>query len=197
MGNTSQSTMNQNTTSRNNNIPHNVSITASRNNPSRPDTKGKSSIRNNGDSHAAAGASNPRPSQRSNYYYYNLTHKMGGAQDTSASHHRTNDIICYKCGGKGHISSNPSCPQYGKPSTNPQFNAQCVIEDEDPDTERHPQDEDGNEIGSQNSDSWGGSQYDPQDDDEDKLEYQEVIPEGEDADNTSEAEQDKVCMSSM
>jgi hypothetical protein len=112
----------------------------------------------------------------------------------SASHCRTSDITCYKCGGKGHISSNPSCPQYGKPSTNPQFNAQLVIKDK---TEHHPQDEDGNELGSQHSNSWGGSQYDPQDNNKDELEYQEVIPEGEDADNTSEAEQDEVGMSSM
>jgi hypothetical protein len=122
---------------------------------------------------------------------------MGGARDTLASHRRTNDITCYKCGGKGHISSNPSCPQYGKPSTNPQFNTQRVIEDEDPETEHHPQDEDGNELGSQHSNSWGGSQYDPQDNNEDELEYQEVIPEGEDAENASEAEQDEVRMSSM
>jgi len=35
----------------------------------------------------------------------------------------------------------------------------------------------------------GGSQYDPQDegDNEDELEYQEVIPEGEDDGNASEA----------
>ena len=70
-----------------------------------------------------------------------------------------------------------------------------MIEDEDPETEHHPQGEDGDELGSQHSNSWGGSQYDPQDDNEDELEYQEVIPEGEDADNASEAEQ--VRMSSM
>jgi hypothetical protein len=122
---------------------------------------------------------------------------MGGTRDTSASHHRTSDITCYKCSGKGHISSDPSCPQYGKPNTNPRFNAQRVIKDEDPQAEHHPQDEDGRELGSQHSNSWGGSQYDPQDegDNKDKLEYQEVIPEGEDDDNASEAEE--VCMSSM
>jgi len=93
--------------------------------------------------------------------------------------------------------SDPSCPQYGKPSTNPRFNTQHVIEDEDPQAEHHPQDEDGHEFGSQHSNSWGGSQYDPQDegDNEDELEYQEVIPEGEDDDNASEAEE--VRMSSM
>jgi hypothetical protein len=82
--------------------------------------------------------------------------------------------------------SDPSCPQYGKPNTNLRFNAQRVIEDED-----------GHELGSQHSNSWGGSQYDPQDegDNEDELEYQEVIPEGEDDDNASEAEE--VRMSSM
>jgi hypothetical protein len=157
--------------------------------------KGKSSIRNNGDTRAAAGAENPCPLQRSNYNNNDLTHMTGGAQDMSASHHRTSDISCYKCGGKGHISSDPSCLQYGKPSTNPQFNAQCVMEDEDPETEHHPQDEDGDELGSQHSNSWEGSQYDPQDNNKDELEYQEVIPEGEDADNASEAEQ--VHMSSM
>ena len=144
------------------------------------DTKGKSSIRNNGDTRAVAGASNSRPSQRSNYYNNNSTHKTGGARDALASHRRTSDITCYKCGGKGHISSDPSCPQYGKPSTNPRFNAQRVIEDEDPQAEHHSQDEDGHELGSQHSNSWGGSQYDPQDkgDNENDLEYQEVIPEG-------------------
>src|SRR5882762_9377244 len=78
-GNTSRSTTNRNTTSRNNNIPCNVSITASRNNPLRMETKGKSSIRNNGDTRAAAGASNPCHSQRSNYNNNNSTHKTGGA----------------------------------------------------------------------------------------------------------------------
>src|ERR1700676_2960845 len=178
------------TTPRNNNIPHSTPTSAARNNPSCSDTKGKSSIRNNGDNCATVGTSDPRPSQRSNYNN-NLTHKTGGTRDTSASHCRTSDITCYKCGGKGHISSDPSCPQYGKPSTNPRFNAQCVIEDEDPQAEHHPQDEDGHELGSQHSNSWGGSQYDPQDegDNEDELEYQEVIPEGEDDDNASEAEE--------
>src|SRR6202790_2177983 len=123
-GNNSCSTANRNTTSRNNNIPRNVSITTSRNNPLCIDTKKKSSIRNNGDTRAAAGASNSHPSQRSNNNNNNSTHKTGGARDASASHHRTSDITCYKCGGKGHISSDPSCPQYGKPNTNPRFNAQ-------------------------------------------------------------------------
>jgi len=149
--------------------------------------KGKFSIRNNGDNHAVASMSNPHPSQRSNYNN-NSTQKMGGAHDTSASHHKTSDITCYKCGGKGHTLSDPSCPQYGKPSTNPQFNTQHIIKDED-----------GQELGSKHSTSWGGLQYDPQDegDNEDKLEYQEVFPEGEDDDNTSEVEQDEVHMSSM
>jgi len=83
------------------------------------------------------GTSNPHPSQRSNYYY-NLTHKMGGTRDTSASHCKTSDITCYKCGGKGHISPDPLCLQYDKPSTNPRFNAQRVIEGEDPQAEHHP-----------------------------------------------------------
>jgi len=183
------------TTLRNNNIPHGTPASTPRNNPSHPDTKGKSSIRNNGDNHTAVGMSNSHPPQWSNYNN-NSTHKTGGTRD-SASHHRTSDITCYKCSGKGHILSNPSCPQYGKPSTNPRFNAQHVIKDEDPQAEHHPQDEDGHELGSQHLNSWGGSQYDPQDGDEneDKLEYQEVIPEGEDDDNTSETEE--VCMSSM
>src|ERR1700676_670430 len=196
MDNNSRSCTYQATTPRNNNIPCNTPTSVARNNPSRPDTKGKSSIRNNGDNRATVGMSNPRPSQRSNYNN-NSTHKTGGTHDTSTSHCRTSDITCYKCGGKGHISSDPSCPQYGKPNTNPRFNAQRVIEDEDQQAGHHPQDEDGHELGSQHSNSWGGSQYDPQDegDNEDELEYQEVIPEGEDDDDASEAEE--VRMSSM
>src|SRR5882762_9595748 len=179
MGNNSWSSMYRATTPRNNNIPRNTPTSAVRNNPSRPDTKGKSSIKNNGDNHATVGTSNPRPSQRSNYNT-NSAHKTGGTCDTSASHCRTSDITCYKCGGKGHILSDPSCLQYDKPNTNPRFNAQHVIEDEDPQAEHHPRDEDGHELGSQHSNSWGGSQYDPQDkgDNENDLEYQEVIPEG-------------------
>src|SRR6202521_2880331 len=143
-GNNSRSSTYRATTPRNNNIPRNTPASAARNNPSHSDTKGKSSIRNNGDNRATVGTSNPRPEQRSNYNN-NLTHKTGGTCDTSTSHRRTSDITCYKCGGKGHISSDPSCPQYGKPSTNPRINAQHVIEDEDPETEHHPQEEDGNE----------------------------------------------------
>ena len=185
MGNNSRSSTYRATTPRNNNIPHSTPTSVARNNPSHPDTKGKSSIINNRDNHATVGTSNPCPLQRPNYTN-NSTHKTGGTCDTSASHRRTSDITCYKSSGKGHILSDPSCPQYGKPNTNPRFNAQRVIENED-----------GHELGSQHSNSWGGSQYDPQDegDNEDELEYQEVIPEGEDDDNASEAEE--VRMSSM
>src|ERR1700676_5332115 len=99
------------TTPRNNNIPHSTPTSTARNNPSHPDTKGKSSIRNNGDICTTVGTSNPHPLQRSNNNN-NSTHKMGGAHDTSASHCKTSDITCYKCGGKGHILSDPSWPQY-------------------------------------------------------------------------------------
>src|SRR5882762_1196254 len=74
MGNNSRSSTYRATTPRNNNIPRSTPTSVARNNPSCSDTKGKSSIRNNGDNRATVGTSNPRPSQRSNYNN-NSTHK--------------------------------------------------------------------------------------------------------------------------
>jgi hypothetical protein len=73
---------------------------------------------------------------------------------------------CYRCGGTGHISTDPSCPDYGKPrdTTKPRFHAQRVTGDEHEATSstEEPWQDDTPADNEDNDDfegSWGGSQY--------------------------------------
>jgi len=73
---------------------------------------------------------------------------------------------CYRCGGTGHISTDPSCPDYGKPrdTTKPRFHAQRVTGDEHEATSSNeePWQDDTPADNEDNDDfegSWGGSQY--------------------------------------
>ena len=99
---------------------------------------------------------------------------------------------CYSCGEKGHIASNPECKNYKQRQNCPRLNAQRLIEedcadDDEPTTEDEPQEQ----AESQYANSWGGSQYDPHnEDDPDNMEYDhQDTPEGEG--------DDKICMSTM
>lgn len=77
------------------------------------------------------------------------------------------DIECYSCGAKGHISTDPTCPKFKERHDNPQFHAGRIsdgVDEEDPKNavggeESTPVDEN-DEI---SSNTWGGSQYEPDD----------------------------------
>ena len=122
-------------------------------------------------------------------------HSHSHQHDSSKSTPRsTNELTCFKCGGTGHIASNPKCPQYAKPSR-PRVNAQRLL-DEDEGHEGvtcqdHPQ-----EVESVYSNSWGGSQYEAESEPDAQSEDDEgaeTAPEGEE----DSADEDTVHMSSM
>src|SRR6202167_4566770 len=82
---------------------------------------------------------------------------------------------------KGHIASSPKCPNFQQRQNHPRFNAQHVIDGEDdPDEEDN---EDADQENDEYANSWGGSQYDPKEEehDDEQLEYLETedTPEGE------------------
>jgi hypothetical protein len=108
------------------------------------------------------------------------SNRQGPAGDTHAKN--SSEMECYSCGERGHIASNPKCKNYKQRQNRPRLNAQRLIEedcaDEDePATEEEPQEQ----TESQYANSWGGSQYDPHDEDnQDDIEYDnEDTPEGE------------------
>ncbi|KAJ7610565.1 hypothetical protein DFH06DRAFT_1345970 [Mycena polygramma] len=70
------------------------------------------------------------------------------------------DKNCYKCGGLGHIGSDPICPKYGDQPTfkdRPRVGAQRVLDSYVADNDELDQDE--GEMAPIH-DNWGGSQYD-------------------------------------
>ena len=109
-------------------------------------------------------------------------------------------MTCSKCGMLGHLSNDPKCPQYGVPSNQPCVNAQRLIEHDD-DEAVDARDLDGDtplaEVKSHYSNSWGGSQYEPDDDDDRIVDHDsnadgaEAAPDGEDDDG------DEIRMSTM
>src|SRR6266849_6647527 len=70
----------------------------------------------------------------------------------------TSELTCYRCGQKGHIASDPKCPQYQSHQSHPHINAQRVLDDD----VEHPGSEPQSTIHDdvyQYTDSWGGSQF--------------------------------------
>src|ERR1700730_12509678 len=72
------------------------------------------------------------------------------------------EIECYRCHQKGHISSDPKCPQHPSKQGRPRFNVQRLVNDDEPlDTALEDTADQIDDQVDQNS--WGGSQYDPPD----------------------------------
>ncbi|KII83591.1 hypothetical protein PLICRDRAFT_32804 [Plicaturopsis crispa FD-325 SS-3] len=83
------------------------------------------------------------------------------------------NIECFTCHTKGHYSNDPACPKFSERRIIPgprRLNAQRVVDPDDPD---YIEDyDDGDEVN-----SWGGSQYEPDDQDIDTYPpYEDVAP---------------------
>jgi hypothetical protein len=95
------------------------------------------------------------------------------------------NMSCYRCGQKGHIASNPKCPQYQACPTHPHVNAQQVLNNE----VNHPEGESQSAVHDntyQYADSWGGSQFKSQQDYPDHHSHSDgadTALEGEDGDD--------------
>ena len=105
-------------------------------------------------------------------------------------------VECYRCHQMGHIATDPKCPQHPTKMGRTRFNAQRLIEDETEGEEEAQQEyvEDPEDL--QDGNSWGGSQYEPE---EDFDEGEDNMVHDEPSDNfvEDEDEQDEVRMSSM
>ena len=110
---------------------------------------------------------------------------------------RDNRLVeCYRCHQMGHIATDPKCPQHPTKMGRTRFSAQRLIKDETEGKEGTQQEyiEDLEDL--QDGHSWGGSQYEPEEDfdeGEDNMVHDEPSDDFVEDDN----EQDEVCMSSM
>jgi hypothetical protein len=66
----------------------------------------------------------------------------------------------------GHIATSPECKNYHSRQNHPQMNAQRLLdgkEGEDAVEDGHQEEDHPEVVESKHSNSWGGSQYDPED----------------------------------
>jgi hypothetical protein len=95
--------------------------------------------------------------------------------------HPTTEVTCFNCGQKGHYTSDPKCPRYGKGTQEgkdrPQFRAARAESDAD---DSAPEQDNLQEETDHREDSpYDGSQYDP-DDERESADEPEQQPSGED-----------------
>ena len=116
-----------------------------------------------------------------------------GDQNTKDS----SSVECYRCHQIGHISSNPICPKHPSKQGRTRLNAQRLIEDEDVIDEEGQDELNGHEHEAEEErNSWGGSQYDPDNNFEEVVDHQEEEEEGP-LPEDDEDQEDEVRMSSM
>jgi len=107
------------------------------------------------------------------------------------------DIECYTCGEKGHIASDPKCPKYHLRQSRPRFNAQRLIDGDGTEADDDNNEGQDQEGASEQGNSWGGSQYEPGDDfDEREVDQEDNDPREEEPVPSDEEEPD-VRMTSM
>ena len=127
------------------------------------------------------------------------SHNKPGAARGDQAHQGQRDnkqVECYRCHQIGHISTDLKCPQHPSKMGRPRFNAQRLIEDdtegEEVIQEEHPEEHE--DV--QDANSWGGSQYEPEDEFE-QLENDMVQEEPGENLEEEDIEYDEVRMSSM
>ncbi|KIM85718.1 hypothetical protein PILCRDRAFT_5374 [Piloderma croceum F 1598] len=140
------------------------------------------------------GRNNIQPSRGQSHSSGSLRQVKPGAPRVDQGPRDNKLVECYRCHQIGHIATDTKCPQHPSKMGRPRFNAQRLIEDEaegeEDVQEEHPEDHDD----LQDVNSWGGSQYDPEDEGD---RFEEEPAEDEGHKEEEDIEQDKVCMSSM
>jgi hypothetical protein len=132
-------------------------------------------------------AYNPRTTN--NYSNRNASNNKASGSGPSNVPKNT-EVECYNCGLKGHIASDPKCPKYHLRQQRPRFNAQRLIDGDDQDAEERENDEIHLEVASEHGNSWGGSQYEPDDESDEHEFVQQDEEEPEEEQNASEEEPD-------
>jgi hypothetical protein len=123
--------------------------------------------------------------------------KPSGQQNSHATRGTTNQsgVVCYSCGMIGHIATSPECKNYQSRQNRPRINAQRLLDGEEGENaveDGHREEDHPEAAESEHSNSWGGSQYDPED------EYDEVVLEDtEEPQDPPEEEDPEVRMSTM
>ncbi|KIM75174.1 hypothetical protein PILCRDRAFT_13858 [Piloderma croceum F 1598] len=140
------------------------------------------------------GRNNIQPSRGQGHSSGSLRQVKPGAPRADQGPRDNKLVECYRCHQIGHIATDTKCPQHPSKTGHPRFNAQRLIEDkaegEKDVQEEHPEDHDN----LQDVNSWGGSQYDPEDEGD---RFEEEPAEDKGHEEEEDIEQDKVCMSSM
>jgi hypothetical protein len=95
----------------------------------------------------------------------------------------TSELTCYRCGQKGHIASDPKCPQYQSCQTRLRINTQRVLGNDIEHPESEPQSAIHNDV-YQYVNSWGGSQFESQN------EYPDHTSQADGADDAPAGEED-------
>jgi hypothetical protein len=129
------------------------------------------------------------PCTTNNYLNRNVSNnKPSGSGPYNVA--KNTEVECYNCGHKGHIASNPKCPKYHLRQQRPRLNAQQLVDGDDQDADEDKNDEPHLEVASEHGNSWGGSQYEPDDKSDEHEFVQQDEEEPEEEQNASEEEPD-------
>ena len=96
-------------------------------------------------------------------------------------------------------SPDPKCPKYAQWQNHPRFNAQCLIEGKEDDDQAGGNEPQQQELESEYLNSWGGSQYEPEEheaEEEEPMEYLDTddTPEGEGTEEVRMSLMRTICM---
>jgi hypothetical protein len=129
------------------------------------------------------------PHATKNYSNCNMSNnKPSGSEPSNIP--KNTEVECYNCGQKGHIASNPKCPKYHLRQQCLRLNAQQLINNDDQDVNERKNNKQHLEVASEHGNSWGGSQYEPDDKFNEHEFVQQDEEEPEEEQNASEEDPD-------